>query len=387
MEKIRSATVDRKISEVPEVLLDPLYEAATRPELWKTFLQRASEILRADTAAIIFHDPSSARTGIKADLGFTQELRSDITRLIKFSPWMREILKYQKVGWYSGSPEDVLSMEAFRKTEFYNDLFRKHNLESMCVSLVFSPKGSFKSFAVSRQDRRASFNEADKQLMKLLVPHLARVFRVHRTVASLRQRNAAGQHALDLIGAACITLGGNTRVMSMNRRAEALISKGEVLRLKDGRLKAALTADQHVLDACILQVCRDGSSPGASPCAVSLHSRQGSLLYISILPYHANEPYLEELEDTPAALVFITTPEEQGEGEHRLWLAMFGLTPAECRVAEMMKQGSEVSEISEALKIRINTVRYYQKSIYRKTGVPGQGSLMRLLTRLPSSDT
>jgi DNA-binding CsgD family transcriptional regulator len=51
----------------------------------------------------------------------------------------------------------------------------------------------------------------------------------------------------------------------------------------------------------------------------------------------------------------------------------------------MMKQGMEVAEISETIKIKVDTVRYYQKSVYRKTGVPGQGQLMRLLTRLPSS--
>jgi DNA-binding CsgD family transcriptional regulator len=64
---------------------------------------------------------------------------------------------------------------------------------------------------------------------------------------------------------------------------------------------------------------------------------------------------------------------------------MFGLSPAECRVAEMMKQGMEVAEISEAIRIKVDTVRYYQKCIYRKTSVRGQGQLMRLLTRLPSS--
>jgi DNA-binding CsgD family transcriptional regulator len=51
----------------------------------------------------------------------------------------------------------------------------------------------------------------------------------------------------------------------------------------------------------------------------------------------------------------------------------------------MMKQGMEVAEISEAIRIKVDTVRYYQKCIYRKSGVRGQGQLMRLLTRLPSS--
>jgi DNA-binding CsgD family transcriptional regulator len=64
---------------------------------------------------------------------------------------------------------------------------------------------------------------------------------------------------------------------------------------------------------------------------------------------------------------------------------MFSLSPAECRVAEMMKQGLEANEISDSIRIKVDTVRYYQKSIYRKTGARGQGPLLRLLTRLPSS--
>jgi DNA-binding CsgD family transcriptional regulator len=64
---------------------------------------------------------------------------------------------------------------------------------------------------------------------------------------------------------------------------------------------------------------------------------------------------------------------------------MFGLSPAECRVAEMMKVGMDVAEISEAIKIKSDTVRYYQKCVYRKTAVRGQVQLIRLLTRLPSS--
>ncbi len=379
--------MDRKSLDVPKVLLDPLYEAATRPEMWKTFLQRASEILRADTAAIIYHDPSSARTGVKADLGFTDELRHDLQRLIRFSPWLHEIQKHQKAGSYSGSPEDVLSMDSFRKTEFYKDIFRKHKIEWAGAAFIFGTNGSLRGLTVSRMQQKSPFSEEDKRLLKLLLPHLARVFKVHRTVRSLHERNTAGQRALDLIGAACITLGANRRVLSMNRRAQAILSRGEALRVKDGRLIAAVASDQHALDACIMRVCQAAElSTDSGPCAVALRSRQGGPLYVSVLPYHSTAPF-EELEDTPAALVFITTPEEQGEGEHRLWHAMFGLTPAECRVAEMMKQGAEVSEISEVLKIRINTVRYYQKSIYRKTGVPGQGLLMRLLTRLPSSDT
>ena len=55
--------------------------------------------------------------------------------------------------------------------------------------------------------------------------------------------------------------------------------------------------------------------------------------------------------------------------------SMFGLSPAECRVAEMMKLGMDVAEISEAIKIKADTVRYYQKCVYRKTARARPGAV------------
>jgi DNA-binding CsgD family transcriptional regulator len=170
----------------------------------------------------------------------------------------------------------------------------------------------------------------------------------------------------------------------MNRRAESLIQDGTWLRLRDRRLLVSVAPQQKLLDDCLLKACAfgEGHSPDPGEGAVVLHSAQGRSLYVSVLPYRSN--WLA-LDGRPSAVVFVTTPEEQGQGEHRLWQTMFSLSPAECRVAEAMKQGLEVGEISDSMRIKVDTVRYYQKCIYRKTGVRGQGQLLRLLARLPSS--
>jgi DNA-binding CsgD family transcriptional regulator len=375
--------VDSISPGITTALLDPLYEAATQPELWKVFLKRASEALHADKAAILVCTPTRARTEICVDLGLTDELRHDIRRITRSNPWVAEIQKHQDTGWYSGSNDDALSMEAFRKSAFYNESFRKHQIEWVGTALVFGPGGMMPGLCVGRPSTQAPFSVDDKELLRQLVPHLRRAFKAYQAMTSLRDSNAAGQHALDLIGAACITLDSAGLVLSMNRRAKALVASAETLRVKERKLLATLTVEQSTLDACIAPACASlGKSLHPGVGAVVLHSVRGNALYMSVLPYHSSWSFLE---DRPAALLFLTTPEEQGHGEHRLWKSMFGLSPAECRVAEMMMHGMEVTEISEAIRIKVDTVRYYQKCVYRKTAVKGQGQLMRLLTRLPSS--
>ncbi|MGA3125397.1 MAG: LuxR C-terminal-related transcriptional regulator [Candidatus Korobacteraceae bacterium] len=365
-------------------LLDPLYDAALQPELWKVFLQKVSEALRADKVAILVVSPGRQRTDIHADLGFSNEMRHDVEELATISPWLVEIEKHRSVGWYVGRTQDELSMESFRKSKFYLEALHKHNVEWSAAAVLFMPGGAMHGLVTSRPKTGRPFSAIDKELLKQLVPHLRRAFNIHGTTAALRHCNAASQSALDLVGAACIFLDANGRVLSTSRRAEALIADAATLRIRNHRLLTSLSVEQNALEACVLPACACGagksSDPGAG--AIVLHTSHGTPLYISVLPCHSSRAFLG---NNPAALLFITTPEQQGRGEHRLWQSMFGLSPAECRVAEMMKQGMEVAEISEAIRIKVDTVRYYQKCIYRKTSVRGQGQLMRLLTRLPSS--
>ena len=237
---------------------------------------------------------------------------------------------------------------------------------------LFMPGECMPGLVTLRPQSEEPFRPGDKELLKQLVPHLRRAFRTCGTLAALSNSNAASQGALDLIGAACVFLDADGRVLYMSRRAEALIADATVLRIKNHRLLTALGVEQSALDSCVLPASACGAGDSADPGAgaVVVHSGEGNPLYISVLPFPSSRAFPG---NNPAALLFITTPDEQGRGEHRLWHSMFGLSPAECRVAEMMKQGMEVAEISDAIRIKPDTVRYYQKCIYRKTGVRGQG--------------
>jgi DNA-binding CsgD family transcriptional regulator/PAS domain-containing protein len=380
----RGKIVEPNDAELTNALLDPLYNAATEPKQWPEFLKIASEKLRADKAVILLHAPKNERTSVCAEMGLEAESCRALERLNKISPWMGEIQKHQAEGWYSGSPEDVLPLEQFRKSKFYHELFLKHGIEWAAASVVHCSDGWMPNFTVFRSASGEPFNASEKNLLRQLAPHLRRVFSIYRALGALREQNAAGQYALDLSGAACITLDPLGRVLQFNRRAAALIGDESFVRIKEGRLLALVSGEQRALDTCLLKACACGAGKSEDPGegALVLHSTQGTELYVSVLPYHSNWSILA---GRPSAMLFMTTPEEQGRGEHRLWQTMFGLSPAECRVAEMMKQGMEVTEISEMIRIKVDTVRYYQKCIYRKTNVRGQGQMIRLLTRLPSS--
>jgi len=63
---------------------------------------------------------------------------------------------------------------------------------------------------------------------------------------------------------------------------------------------------------------------------------------------------------------------------------LFNLTPTECAVAFALLEHEKLSDIAEARKISIETVRMHIKNIFMKTGISSQKKLLAMLTRLHS---
>ena len=86
------------------------------------------------------------------------------------------------------------------------------------------------------------------------------------------------------------------------------------------------------------------------------------------------------------AFVAIISPLEYFEEPSPDWLRMmrdlFGLSPAEARIASLVGQGLAVPEIGDRLSIGAGTVRNQLKAVFAKGGVARQTELSVLLSRL-----
>ena len=77
-----------------------------------------------------------------------------------------------------------------------------------------------------------------------------------------------------------------------------------------------------------------------------------------------------------AAVAFPLQPQRPTDALLRM---LYGLTPAECRVALLLSDGRTPRRIAELVGVTGNTLRSQIKSIYSKTGVGRQAELVRLL--------
>ena len=62
--------------------------------------------------------------------------------------------------------------------------------------------------------------------------------------------------------------------------------------------------------------------------------------------------------------------------------SLFGLTPSETRLAQLLACGDTVEEVAQALGVKLTTVRSQLAVIFSKTGTHRQAKLVAILSRI-----
>jgi DNA-binding CsgD family transcriptional regulator len=62
---------------------------------------------------------------------------------------------------------------------------------------------------------------------------------------------------------------------------------------------------------------------------------------------------------------------------------LYGMTPTECRGADLLLEGLDTRELVQRLSITLETARFHVKRVLTKTGARRQSELVRLMLSLP----
>jgi DNA-binding CsgD family transcriptional regulator len=83
--------------------------------------------------------------------------------------------------------------------------------------------------------------------------------------------------------------------------------------------------------------------------------------------------------DVPVAVIFISDPDREPVSEACIFAELFGLTPAEARLARILAAGDSLKDAAEQLAVAESTVKSQLKSIFAKTDTSRQSQLVRLV--------
>lgn len=212
-----------------------------------------------------------------------------------------------------------------------------------------------------------------------LQPHLIRAYRLGRKLAAGFGVSGDLALALEASSHALMIVDEDGRLRSANGVAERLLARNEGLKVLNGRLGACGGDSASGLRRLVSQAtARQGSRSGGSLGISSPGQRFPLFVRVSPLSYEQMPIFAQSRLALVCATDLgtpVTAPDEQLR-------SLFGLTPAEGRLASELFTGLQLSEAAERLNVTINTVRSQLARVFDKVGVCRQADLVTLMMRL-----
>lgn len=357
-------------------LVEILYDAALDP----VGLTRVAPLLaRAFESESCFLFTRNVASGAVAILGSTDNYTEKA--MADYAAHFHKVDIWADVGNKAGigSPvvlQDYVSDAEYLASEIYNDFAAHLGIFRGLGGTMALENQTVGLFGIHRPHGTTPFENGDRRLLGLLMPHMTRAIQLHLRLSSLKHRERIGHAALDSLatGVVIVTAGG--RLLFANVAAEVVLKGGEGVSIRNGVLRARDRVRDQALHRAIEQAAKAAvghlSPPGEALHLPRLGRRPLSLLICPLRP-----EALSIVRTEAAALIFIGDPDNQPRTSQTVLAEIWGLTPAEARLAAALVEGERVESFADRVGISVQTARTQLKQIFAKVGCKRQSELVR----------
>lgn len=363
-----------------------IYEAAVDVRGWDRAMRTISGAMRVPFAAILRQDIGAPRRVVMAGVHNVDPVAQQLYQAYYGArdPWamaLRDTFAKEPGRPILATSEQLVPLEAFQRTEYYNDFGRSHaSAGHACMVTPDESHSSFVALTLPRKAGSAPYSTALLRPLRLLVPHIRLATRVH----DLCERSADNQSLVEALNdkhEAVFVLDTDTRLRWANRAGHSLLEGGEYLWLRAGRVQPrttdALGPFQRLLVST--RVAPETARP------IRLRTAQGSLLiWTAPLTGGGDAQTGEAAGATPRSAVLLVAKQRTSPASlAALFCHVYGLTHLEGRLAALLIiQGTPASADMPVMGARL---RWHLKQLYRKTGTTHQADLVGRLGALASA--
>jgi DNA-binding CsgD family transcriptional regulator len=392
-------------------LLLLLYEGVSSPEAMQAFL---SELIQAVDAkgAVLREHAFAVEDALRiqaSSLTETVGYPPEALRLYREQIWEKDVYVQRAFERFRdvdcGVSQALISEAERRRTELYGEYQARFDFGPMMWVKLAGRSDYHASISIARHDGATFFGEPELQILTALAPHLRQALCLSKVISDLQTTNAVLGKGLDEAGIAICMIRQDGSVLRSTEGASRILERHDGIWLRHGRLETSAKAEQHCLDALITAACQTGSgrgmdnavqkrssAPGKSTVSTWTAGAGGAMLItrtacarplqVVVSPFCAGL-LLNETEAT--ALVHLSDPSTAPQPRASVLRALYGLSPTESRLADLLLQGCEVREAADRLKLTLETTRFHLKQTFAKTGTHRQSELLRLMLSLPGS--
>lgn len=354
--------------------LDGIYAAVEDDRAFDAVAGRVAEACGTRSALLIFLENGIA-TQIKANWWDQAFLTSYAQHFVQDDPWMELSLNLGRFG-RAAALDKMMSPEEFQRTAIYNDLMRQAGDDTgRCLGVAPPPGREGVMLAVHRAAGDAAFTAQDERRLDGVYGHVRRVASLRRTLAVERARGARLQNLVDQSGEAILHLDLNLRIVAISAAAERLLEKRDGIFLRDRRLVLPMGIEMELRAAVAAIIDRTVEARTALLCPRPSGRRPYRL---RLLP--------AGFEGGAGALLRIDDPDAAPGPDWQVALReAYGLSAMEADLASRLHADHSLDEIAAQRGVTRETLRTQLKSLFHKTGVTRQSSLVRLLATFPAT--
>jgi DNA-binding CsgD family transcriptional regulator/PAS domain-containing protein len=367
--------------------LDLVYGAAVDPDLWAPVMERYADAIGGDKGWLSLLNLVDGRGGgviaridphqverfdqhfaERNPLHLVDDARSFLQR------WTPRIL----------TDEDWMPKADLVKTEYYNDFLKPQDVHS-CIMVRLAKCGTeTATLNITRPARRGQFERGELEFAASLHTHLIRAFDLGQKLALNRALTNGFATVFDDSVHGLFLVDAEGRLQHMNPAAETLVAAHRGLQICAGRLTAVDTGASRAFQALVGRAgARDAETRtgGSMPIAVA-----SSVAPLSVTVAPVRLPAVTILGGAPAVIVCVTDTEAGVKLPEQRLRDLFGLTPAEARLALALFEGATLNEAAQGLKISRFTAQNHLARIFEKTGANRQAILIKLMMRAVGLD-
>lgn len=371
-------------------LIRSIYDAALDVTRWRDFLARFAAEFNSqqtivfgqdfsDRSVEVLNGPSSsfsAYHGLADDF-----VQSFATHYCRVNVWTEDERLHHEGQLVNGSK--VYNDARLPHTEWYGDWLRPQDMFYTLAAVVEKRAQRSLNVTAVRSKRCGAYTAEEEARLQLLVPHLQTAFAMHRRLHRAEALACASLAVLESLPMGVVLFGEGGQLLHANTRAHALARESGLLRIseRDG-LQATSHKDDLQLQAALRSVAESHSGGLLSAGrGLRLRNLAGDEVHAMVTPFpHWSEPFGTRA----CCAVFLSNPASPLQSLEDQLRSLYGLTPAEARLAQGLVNGLSLSEYAQQQALSIHTVRTQLRNTSAKVGVGRQADFVRTILTGPA---
>ncbi|MDQ3271683.1 MAG: hypothetical protein M3Q12_05870 [Pseudomonadota bacterium] len=381
MEVVRSAPAVRSYDD----LLGLIYEAARDPVLLKEALAATVAAVSAKAGSLTIVDRKrgtavmavSAGTSPMADFDYVERYgvmdpRAQYAMTLPVGEWV-QCHRYIAPGLVEKSP-------------FYQDFLIPYGFRWNTGTRIFDNDSHIGMIGIHSGVEQLPLDGAALAVLERLTPHWQRALELQRGNMALYDQWTMMRALLNAMGYAALVCDTEGAVVVANDAAFELLRSADGITLKGDRLQLQdIKSQRHFRAMLNRSNVLTGPAPGATahptgPDAAMIVVRPSgkASLQLILRKLQADQTLLQQ-EGADRFVLTISDPASVTVPQMRAISLMYALTPAECRLAQLLLRGATLSEAADELDVSLETVRSQLKSVFSRTSTSRQTELVALL--------